>query len=321
MKKIITYIALACFGLSLNAQTERQLTVSEIRQQTELNEPLTLQKGFFKMKAGFNYLVFSTEYYNNNWQKEPSYGYLSNSFNVPFAFSYGLTNSLEVGLSTNYEKGTSSSSYKTIDYYNWKNSHTVNSTKSGKGFNDLTLSATYSFLNNKTNQLSMALAGYVTIPYGKNEPTASDDSKTIYEATSLGCYEVGFGYLLKKIFYPFSVTGIIKYAYSFPTDLKLNYNDEINSHIENGSSFNSSVAFNYMPCDWIGLRNEISFTHSDYPVYNHIKDDRKMVCFQWNPSLTFQIKNIRLTQGISFPIIGKNTMTNPIINIALSVKI
>ncbi len=321
MKRIILYIALTLSALPIMAQTEKQLTVSEIRQQTVLNEPLTLQKGYFKAISQFNYIVFSTERYNNNWEKVPSYGYLSNSFIVPFSISYGLSNNLQINISTGYEYRKASSGHKSIDYYSLKYSDDFKRSTIENGFHDISIGATYKINEKKNNRPIVGAIVYFTKPIGKAEPSSSDNGKTIYGATSAGCYEIGGGVLVKKVVYPFSVSGILSYSYSFPTDLKLNYNDTIKTHLKYGDVLNCNANLNYMVCDWISIGNSLSYTYNEPGEINGIKADYNTVYLKYAPSLTFQIKNVRLTQGISFYLTAKNANTNPLAYTTLAIKI
>jgi hypothetical protein len=280
-----------------------------------------LQKGYFNISSQFNYSVFSTDIYNNNWEKVPSYGYLSNTFIIPLYFGYGLTNNIQISIGTNYQNGSSSASYEIIDYYKPERTHSVKSTKISNGFSDFTFSLVCKLFDEKTYLPSMGLACDLTIPYGKSEPTSDDGGETISEATSLGCYELGVGYIIKKVFYPFSVSSSLNYSYSFPTDSKLSYKDTVKTHIIYGDYFNYNAALYYMPCDWISFGNTISFTRNGFTSVNNVKAEKNTSYFQWKPSLTFQIKNIRLTQGVSFYLIGKNTNTAPLAYISLAIKI
>lgn len=320
MKKVLIYTFFTLLTLKLMAQTEKQLSVSEIRQQTVLTEPLTLQKGYFKANAQFSYLVFSTSYYDGNWKKVPNYGYMSNSFAIPFSVNYGITNNLEMNISSNYEYEKVSESYKSIDYTKLT-SNEQERNKITNGFNDISFGLSYSFFKGKTNLPEMEVGSYFTLPYGKTEPTSSDSGKTIYDATSFGCYELGLGYLVKKVFYPFSVSGSILYSYSFSSDVKLKYYDTAKSHVKHGDMLKSSIVFNYMLCDWISIGNSISYTWNGADEINNVKQAYNPVSYQYTPSLTFQIRNFRLTQGVSFYLAAKNCNTAPHAYISLAVKI
>jgi hypothetical protein len=321
MKRILLYIALIIITTKIAGQTEKQLAVSEIRQQTVVNEPLTLQKGYFKVSSQFNYSVFSTERYNNNWEKEPVYGYLSNSFIIPFSVNYGLTNSLELNIYSNYKYGKTSSSYKSIDYTNLENSTKFEHTKVTNGLTELSLGLRYILFKNKTSTPLMGVTCYFSMPIGKTEPTSSDNGKTINEATSAGCYELGAGVLVKKVFYPFSVSGTLSYAHSFPADLKLNYDDTEKTQIKYGDWVNCNAVLNYMVSDWISIGNSLNYTYNGPQEINNIKEDYTIQYLKYSPSLTFQIKNIRLTQGVSFYLAAKNANTNPLAYITLAIKI
>ena len=322
MKKIIIYIVLCFYSFPIIAQTERELTVSEIRQQTVLTEPLTLQKGYFKASSQFNYSVLSTSYYNNNWEKITNYGYMFNSFSIPFSINYGINDNLEINISSDYKYNKVSYSYKSINYIETEKSKEVKQNTIENGLNDISFGFNYNLISDKrTTSPSMCLAGYFTIPSGKSEPTSIDSGKTIRGATSFGCYELGVGYLIKKVFYPFSVKGILRYSYSFPTDLKLKYDDTIKTHIKYGDWLNCNITLNYMVCDWISFGNTLSYTYNGASEYNSVKDNIINEYYNWTPSLIFQIKNMRLSQGVSFYIIGKNAPSNPYAFIALAIKI
>ena len=325
MKKIFIFIFFLLCASNVFAQTERQLTVSEIRQQTVLNEPLTLQKGYFYINPQFNYLIFSTDYYNNDWKKVPSYAYQSNIFLIPFSITYGLSNNLQISVQSNYEYSFSSYSYKDLDYYKPERTKYVEYNKLGKGFNDLSLTAEYKLVDQKSKLPAMAMGMSITIPYGKKEPSLSDDGEIIYTSTSGGYYALSFIYGVKKVFYPFSVSAFAMYDHHFPTDLKLHYNDSAKLHIKYGDHFEIMANINYLPSDWIALQSTFLFSrnastdYGDDPIYKY--SGNPTVYFKWEPKLTFQIRNIRLSQGISFYLKAKNSNADPMAFISLGIKI
>jgi hypothetical protein len=324
MKKIF-YIALFVISsLSVTAQTERQLTVSEIRQQTLLNEPITLQKGYFRWITSFNFALFSTDYFDNSWKKITTNNYSSNSMIVPFSLCYGLTNNLEINLNSNYTQSKSSFNYQSIDNYSQQANQSIKVNKKSAGFNDLSIALNYKLLDEKDNYPSLAVGIYGSIPYGKKDPTSDDDGINVDEGVSCGYYEIGLGTQVKKVYYPFSIAGVLMYAYSFPTDLRLKYNDIEKTTVDFGDFFQSKLIVNYMPSDWISISNNIVFTHNGKSVYDNEEykhNEKEMIQLMWEPGLTFQMKNFRLRQSISFVAFGKNSHTTPIFSIVLHVKI
>jgi len=323
MKRLYICLHVAIYFLPLFAQTENQLTVSEIRQQTILNEPLTLQKGYFRIETQLNYLSFSTDWYNNNWKKVTNYGYLSNNIVAPFALSYGITNNIELNISSSYKYSKTYKSYNTYDYYRIAQ-YLHDTTNISNGFADISISTIYQIVNENQKYPLMGIELLLNIPYGKKESTLSNDSTTIYEAVSQGDYDLGIGYLIKKVFYPFSISSGIGYVYRFPIDLELDYSNNIRTHVKYGDYLNFNMTLNYMPCDWIDLGNTISCTYNGKPQYtinNYSYSGVVTAYSQWNPFITFQIKNIRLSQGLYIYIIGKNTNATSRAYFSLAIKI
>jgi hypothetical protein len=323
MKKFALNILQLLLTMSLFAQTEKQLTVSEIRQQTVLTEPLTMQKGYSRITTGMSYFFMSSNYFDNDWKSKSVYSFLSRDFSFPFFIYYGFTNNLELDVSTSVEYNNSTYKIDMIDYYG--NMSKTNTYKTiTKGFSDIGCNLLYKFLDETPGHLSMAFSTNFSIPYGKMTPTISSDSLIEYDATTMGEYKLGGEYMFKKIFYPYAVVGDFSYTYRFPTDIKLSYSDAEKTHVKYGNYVDINLSFHYMLCDWITLRNYFEYTLSGKPRYydnnlSYLEISTQEI--KWQPTLIFQIKNVRLAQALSFMLFGKNTTTQPSFIVALGIKI
>jgi len=323
MKKLIIFISFSLYFLPIIAQTERQLTVSEIRQQTQIDEPITLQKGYCRFGSGFNYSFSSIDEFDNNWKKKTNY-YSSNnnSFAFPFNFRYGVTNKFEIDLSTVYKNRTSDSGNKIENNISHETKYS-NTKVIKKGFADLHISAIYKLLEEKPRVPSIGLSTTLDVPYGKRETTYSSDSLTLYPNTTDGYYSLGAIVLIKKTFYPFAIENGLVYKYNFPVDVKLPYDSE-KTDVKQGNLFIIDFTFHYMPCDWIDLANAFEFVSAAPNKYSSSKYDFMVMnrnIFSWLPQLSLQIKNLRLTQMFNFTIGAKNWSTTPAYMLILELKI
>jgi len=323
MQKTFIYILFLAITSNLMSQNERQLTVSEIRQQSIIEEPINLQKGYFRFGSGLFYDFSSFDGFDENWKKKNSFNNFNNTtFNFPVNIRYGITNKFEIDLSTSYKKSTTSSSVRLVDNYSdeitdFKAKDIVN------GFADLGIGTVTNIYDGGNKFPSISLFTSVLVPYGKRENTFSDDSTIMHRYTTEGAYQVGGGYYIKKTFYPFMLTHSSAYYYNFQSDIKL-YADKEKTTVKKGSIFSTYIEFHYLPCEWLDLYNVIIYANIGSNEYSNEKYQSEAISREivtWQPRLNLQIKNLRLIQGFNFALIGRNYPSNPSYVIILEIKI
>jgi len=324
MKKlIILYISLVCI-LPLLAQTERELTVTEIRQQTSVAEPITLQKGYFKVSTALSYVSLAGDWYNNDWEKTPSYSFQSKDFTFPFTFSYGVTNNFQFNISSGYQYSKATHKKEAIDYIGGY-SKNINITNNAIGITDIYLGCIYKLMEQNGSLPTIAVGLSLDMPLPGRKPSVDANTYTVDDVPGPQSSAVGIEFYAKKIFYPFALTCDVSYTYRLSTDVYpfLDVFDLTTTKVKPGDLFMANIGFQNMLCDWITLKNEV--------VYNYIpaaKYDNSLfgyleipsVAFSWNPALVFQIRNFRFSQSVTFPFYGKNTGTNPTYAVNVGVK-
>lgn len=306
------------------AQTEKQLTVSEIRQQTIIDEPITLEKGYFKVGSGLTYYFLSSERYDDKWNKVTYFGNSqTNSFYFPLNLRYGVTNNFEIDVSTSFVNSSNFSSNKEVDNIK-KSIKLFNEKEIRRGFKDVNMSFNYRLLQEKGNIPSLGVFISPCIPFGKTTTTYSPDSSKRYAPTTDDIYSLTGGYLLKKTFYPFAVGNTLSYTYFFPVTKKMQSSDISESTFKRGGLLNFSCEFDYLVCDWISLSSQFSYNHASKLSYSETKYKSLEVSsdfITWTPQLYLQIKNLRLIQMLDIPIAGRNWFPSPSYMLLVEIKL
>lgn len=324
MKRIFIYIAFILIAMDVMAQTEKQLSVSEIRQQTIIDEPITLEKGYFKVGSGLSYYFLSSERYDDKWNKVTNFdNSQTNSFYFPLNLRYGVTNNFEIDFATSLVNKSNFSGNKEVDNIK-KTIKLFNEKEIRRGFSDINLWFNYRLLQEKGHVPSLALFINPCIPFGKTTTTYSPDSSKRYTPTTDDIYSLTGGYFLKKTFYPFAIVNTLSYTYFFPVTKKMQPSDISESTFKRGSFLYFSCAFDYLVCDWISLSSVFNYSHVcklsySNEMYKSLEVSSDYI--SWTPQLYLQIKNLRLIQMLDISIAGRNWSPSPSYMLVVEIKL
>lgn len=307
----------------LRGYSQEQLVPAQLKQKTVITEPATLYKGFFR--AGFS-TFFGTvdKYFDGNGKKDYFPGNTwGSTVNVSVGFVYGITDRLQVAGGIPYEW---TSATQSVRFEMLPTSISPTGTSSaiwktkGSGIGDVDLSVKYQVLTETPRRPAFLAVVDVVIPTGEKNPTNVIDDRNYSPAAGSGELKVDLGVGMRKISYPFSYTVYVDYVYHAGGTKVLDPVAPPGSVSE--KPFKSSdyvyliTSFNFHLNDWIAVQNELDF----FQYMNNGTIDNKPIDFpttllEYNPRISFQIKQLRLVQGIVVPLWGKNASADISLNL------
>jgi hypothetical protein len=313
MKKVLTILSFILGGfVSLFSQQEKQLLPSEIKQMTVVQEPVTLNKGFFRF--GLTTSFFSEERSFDNAGKKYTnlFNSTARSWGYGLTASYGIGNRLQANVETPFENTkffiSSNNAMPVIDSV-----FTDVYLQRQRGLGDIRLSFNYQIFTETSNRPSVIFDGLVTLPTGKNKFTNVKNEFQYDYPTGSGAVKLSSSLYIRKIIFPYSVyfQGIFDYPLKGKKYLEP-YDKEMTSY-RGYKDYFLKLGLNYMLNDWIALGDELSYTYSwgkwvegETNLYDNASQLNDQV------SLFFQIKRVRFSQVILFTLYGKNSAADPI---------
>ncbi|MGQ9620291.1 MAG: transporter [Bacteroidales bacterium] len=297
----------------LYAQVEKQLTPSEIKQQTIVTEPVTLKKGFFRAGSLMNYRV-ADKYFTDDGIKEY---YLSNiwgsnaSYNI--TFQYGISDRFELEIVTEY-MNSRQESQKTEYVALTNTTREILLKKKGTGIGDSYARFRYQLLPESKYRISLTGIAWLAVPTGKKNPTDIVSSEQYDLPVGNGTYAVTGGLFARTILYPYSFTFLINYTYSFSGNKKFEITDLREIKFKPGDIIEASLSANLHLNEWIVFSNELYYQNKDKgrvnERYSHYLPLTWSISYE--PGLIFQVKRFRLGETVTIPLKGRNSAADPL---------
>lgn len=302
---ILSGMFLFLFFHQVTAQTEKQLTPKEIKQSTIVTQPITLNKGFYRVRSVY-YYGYSNVIFDFNGHRTSVGSYFNKDWSVSSSFSYGLSDRFELGVDIPFRliKNIAVNHYEMPfnDFY-YRSAYDV----SGSGLSDIQLRGDFQLIPEQKGTGLVAFLG-LTLPTGRKNPknvvSEIEYSMPIgdgYVAADIGAY-------FRKVIFPSSYYFNVDYQLSFVGTKQFDpYTEEARFKESNRIMF----LFTYRTHlnEWLALDNSMSyFVLSKSWVEgasSYLTRDYTMYGISLMPGLSFQIKQLRFNQGLSVPIVGK----------------
>jgi hypothetical protein len=149
MKKVIPLFLFLLTPLTLRGQFEKILNPADLKQQTVITEPLSLNKGFLRVGLFYSYSCLD-KYFDTSGEKnyfpESTWGSASGS---SFWVQYGITDRIMVETGISYSSDLKN--YHSKLFAPGLDTMVIrNSSVRGKGLGDITLSGTYQIIPSKS---------------------------------------------------------------------------------------------------------------------------------------------------------------------------
>jgi hypothetical protein len=307
MKLLLTLlisIGANCFCV---AQEQEHLEPSERKFQSLVREPLTLYKGFFR---GGVTVLFSTidQMFDADGNKVPLYGNGSARQWVyqPF-LQYGFTDRLQAEISIPYVNAQLAQSVQ-FEFPVWDSIYTQRWTRKTHGLGDVDLIVSYQFIEGTQTKPGVAVVVTGTLPTGeKNPKSVNKDNPLEYDAApGYGEYAVQGQVRLRKIMFPFAYNLFVGYKHFFPGEKILQAGDTKERSFKSGDMVSFSGAFNMHLNNWIVFRNLADIYLFQASEADEVKGEKSKL-FTYTAGLSFQLKQFRLDQIATVPLLGSNS--------------
>lgn len=293
----------------IQAQTEQQLLPAELKQQTIITQPITLYKGFLRAGLAANYL-FLDKFFDEDGKRRSISNAFARNWTVQAIFQYGVTDRLQVSADVPYVNRTVFLSFL-ADVPIQGTTQVFRFVQSGSGLGDITIGAKYQLITEKNQRPAVAIRGTIFLPSGQKNPTNIIDENEFDTPTGSGNFSGDLTLEIRKNQYPFLFSGFVGYKYNFEGSKILDVGQP-SSNFQDGGLFLINGNVGYHLNEWMAVVNDFSYSIIGKDKINGINSDEESKwAFSYLPRLSFQIKNLRINQGITFPIVGKLSGADP----------
>ncbi len=312
MKGYISFLVFLGIASLAKAQVEKQLLPAELKQQTILTEPPTLNKGFFKIGASYIFTSID-KWFDENGKKVSTPGSIySAERSIQLDLRYGITDRLTIHTSLPY---IFSKTYNSVEgKYNIKDSSFVTKwSRNGVGLGDIDAGINYQLIKETSAYPSFTVKTWFTFPTGRKNPTNVKTDKIYDESTGKGEYSGEIVLQTHKVLYPFAYDLSVYYTiYSGCNKQLIPGNEE--HYFKTGNSFMVSGSFGIQVNDWITLNDMMNFNYKSKDSYRDplwAYNEFTMKGLDNYIYLYFQVKKLRLGQGASFSLWGRRYSADP----------
>jgi len=311
MKIIYTLIFLTVFT-HLSAQNFQTITVAEQKQQSIVNEPLTLPKGFFRAQVDFEPRITTLTLYNAKGKRvPPSFNVSANLFFLTPAFRYGITKRCEIGLYLPYVHGKS---LMQVDFAGGNTFLYNRNIKLAKGFLDLKVLTKFLLLKETKIYPAMAAYMYVTFPTGSKKEKQISPTVT-KDAISYGYYTFRYGMIASKRWSQYRLMADISCLNSLLT-MKSVYLPNI--PYKGANRFSAIITQSFMVNSWLSVGNITGYEYEWHEVIDDLVQKEKPVELLSGILIYYQFQRIRLTQTLGIPIYIKSSNAATFFSISLN---
>jgi hypothetical protein len=312
MKRIIPFYILITISSATLGQTEKMINPADLKQQTVVTEPLSLQKGFLRVGFAYSYSVLD-KYFDNSGNKN----YFSESTwntttGTMFLGQYGITDRAMVEVDVPYVNNLTN--YHSVIYNPEIDTRvTSNSSNRGKGLGDLVLSGTYQIIPSEGNKFSLKAEADLTLPTGKKNPSDVKNSRDYTAPTGYGVFVINPTITARMVSYPFSYAAYVSYDYNFHGSRIITAGDLAETKFKYGNNFVAGGSFNFLLNEWIALANELNYSYTGKGEIENTPSGNLNTSwgFTYETRLIFQIKRFRLGEKVSIPLRGKDKGADP----------
>jgi hypothetical protein len=318
MKKIIILSLLTLISSGLIAQTVEMVLPSDLKQQTIITEPATLNKGFLRVGLIADYVVVN-KYFNSDGKKEyfpesvwaSSWGY---SLLIQYGISDRLTGELWVPYKNeiwNYYKVDITPEYNTFEENSWD--------LKARGLGDINISGRYQIIRATDSRPSLVGALDIGIPTGRKNPANVTGDYQFDLPTGIGVFTFNAELRARKIIYPFAYSAYAAFLYHLPGTKLFQPSDEEEKDFQYGSNFNTGASVGFHLNDWIAVTNELNYFYAGKGEKENAGEDELETnwAISYEARLVFQVRRFRLAEAVRLPLMGKTISADPLYVILL----
>jgi hypothetical protein len=311
-RSVLTCLLLLSAPL-LSGQTEKLIVPSDMKQQTIVTEPVTLNKGYLRAGVILDYRVadrfFNStgekEYYNtSSWGSQSAYG---------ITLQYGISDRLEIDLLTEYINNLQQTQSMKVESIT-NTSETTSIKQKGIGLGDSHLEIRYQVIREKESRFSLTGRLMLTIPTGEKNPRNIKSENQYDLPVGDGTYALGLNISARKVVYPYSFSGYLSYTKNFNGSKIFNTGTPVEIKFRLGNLFEAGVSGNLHLNEWIVFGNELNYYHEGEGKLNN--ELSALMPSSWalsyQPGLIFQVHRFRFSESVRIPLKGLNVPADPL---------
>lgn len=311
-RSVLTCLLLLSAPL-LSGQTEKLIVPSDMKQQTIVTEPVTLNKGYLRAGVILDYRVadrfFNStgekEYYNtSSWGSQSAYG---------ITLQYGISDRLEIDLLTEYINNLQQTQSMKVESIT-NTSETTSIKQKGIGLGDSHLEIRYQVIREKESRFSLTGRLMLTIPTGEKNPRNIKSENQYDLPVGDGTYAFGLNISARKVVYPYSFSGYLSYTKNFNGSKIFNTGTPVEIKFRLGNLFEAGVSGNLHLNEWIVFGNELNYYHEGEGKLNN--ELSALMPSSWalsyQPGLIFQVHRFRFSESVRIPLKGLNVPADPL---------
>jgi len=307
----------------VTAQNDDQFLPSELKQLTAVTEPATLRQGFFRIGTLWQHTSFKTVFDEDVKKYFVPGSSIGRAESFDFSIQYGITDRFQLNVSIPYHMDKVESTqifddpfYRSVELENYAVLQ-KNYANRGFGIGDLSAGLFTQVIKESEVMPAITIRTTAIIPTGRKDPGNFSIDSLIYDSpTGSGEFALAVDIQAKKIVYPYSFSFYTGIDFGFGGEKIINPG-EIPSQFKSGTVFYAAGGVNFHLNDWICMTNELYYTHIGGEEINHIPYDNTRWRLMLLPYIHFQVKQLRLVQGISIPLIGKMIAADPTYTLTL----
>ena len=309
MKRLIPILILLSILLPMEAQVEEMINPSDLKQQTVITEPATLNKGFFRAGIRANYSS-ADKMFDESGKRiygNGSNGWVS-SWETVAGIQYGILDRVEVLVDVPYSYDRIFISSQ-VEAPGPDSSFMISYKTKGAGLGDISFGGEVQILKEDLQMPSLSAKVLLTLPTGRKNPEKIKNPQEFDRPTGDGAMNLFFNLQLRKIIYPYSYTVYSYYIYHFEGSKIFNPGEE-EIKFKTGDQFYLGGSFNLHLNDWIALMNEVAYFKLWDDKFFGPTDRDLGISNQWGinyqASLVFQIRRFRFAETLNLPVTGRN---------------
>ena len=295
---------------SICGQMMEELTPSEKKQLTVVNEPQTLFKGFVRVGVSFNTTPLD-KIFDNHGNRENFPGNIwASSGELQLGLAYGITNRLQLSASFPYRYINLYQSVRqevadigVLGTKQWQNE--------ARGLADIWVATSYQIVTQSVARPSQTVTAYLRLPTGEKNPSSVKNEFEYKPALGTGEMSAIAEYQLRQIVYPYVYSVYLSYQYFAGGSKKLQPMDLNERPFRSGGNMSLGGYFNFHLNEWIAVRNSGQFFFSSPDTFDGTTEPDPSWTLQYSPGLNFQIGQFRIAQGVTIPLLGKLSPADP----------
>ena len=289
------------------------------KEQTIVTEPATLYDGILRIGVGTQ-LQFLDKRLVDNRRLPIDDNIWGSNITWSLSVGYGVTDRLMIRMVIPYVKADY---YETPLYLfptntNQQYSYPQRWKTQAHGIGDVDLTAGYQIFKENKSRPAIGVIVTATLPTGQKDVVDDgDDVDHTYDLpTGEGEYAVETTLMVRKVIYPYAYSATVFYGYHSETT-KLTDLGERPAAVKNGQTLGGSASVHIQLSNWVTFTNSLDLLRFGAQKKDGARAREAGWILQYFPGLSFQLKKLRIDQGMTVALKGNNIDADPVYRVLL----